>query len=276
MAPPAAHATTTGVFLFLALFICAALLLTLSINTRYLITVENALRVTATPVVYVSQLPRTFSSNISGHLTSIDELQVENTQLRQQLSQLNATKTELAQATHTIQQLKTALAYQTELSHTHLLAEVIYVNPNRQRQEVVINLGESDGLAIGTCILDNWGVYGKAIEVFPDTSRVLLLNDERHAVPVLVKRTQQYFIASGNGPGQPLTLDNVNLSADIEIGDELITSGLGGLFPSGLVVGVVQSVNDLVAESAKQVEVTPSAQLETKSYLRAILRDAAS
>ena len=276
MAPPGSHTTTTGVFLFLALFICAVLLLSISINTRYLITVENALRLAATPIVYVSQLPRTISSSIGFYLTSIDDLQAHNNQLLQDLSRLNATIAELEHAKLTIQDLESILAYETKLSHSHLLAEIIYVNPNRQRQEVVINAGENDGIEIGTCILDQWGVYGKAIEVFPDSSRVLLLNDERHAVPVLVKRTQQYFIASGNGPGQPLTLDNVNLSANIQIGDELITSGLGGLFPSGLVVGVVQSVNDLVSESAKQVEVEPSARLETKSYLRAILRDTAS
>lgn len=256
--------------LFLTLFISSVLLLAVSANTRYLTPLEAVIRWFAQPIVYIARLPDDAKQAVASYVLSMDELHNRNDQLLKDVSRLNATLAELAQARTTIAELRDALSYAHKYRRDQVLAEIVHVNPNRQRLEVIINVGEEQGIEIDRGVLDPWGVYGRTVAVFPDTARVLLLNDERHATPVLVSRTRQYFIASGNGPDDPLTLDNVNLSSDIRIGDSVVTSGLGGVFPEGLVVGTVHSVADVVSESVKRVTVLPIARLKAKSYLHVI------
>ncbi|MCY4094864.1 MAG: rod shape-determining protein MreC [Gammaproteobacteria bacterium] len=262
--------TVQNTHLFLALFISSVLLLAVSANTRYLTPLEGAIRFLAQPIVYIAHVPAYAKDAAASYVVSRDELHDQNDQLLKDVSRLNATLVELAQARTTIAQLRDALGYVEENRRNQVLSEIVQVNPNRQRQEVIINVGAEQGVQVDSGVLDPWGVYGRTVEVFSDTSRVLLLNDERHATPILLNRTRQYFIASGNGSDEPLTLDNVNLSSDIRIGDTVVTSGLGGVFPEGLVVGVVETVTDVVAESIKHVSVSPSAHLKAKSYLHVI------
>ena len=262
--------TVQNTHLFLALLISSVLLLAVSANTRYLTPIESAIRWLAQPIVYIAQFPANAKEAAASYVVSIDELHARNDQLLKDASRLNATVAELAQARSTIEQLHNALGFVEETRRNQVLSEIVQVNPNRQRLEVIINVGAEQGIEVDKGVLDPWGVYGRIVEVFDDTSHVLLLNDERHATPVLLSRTRQYFIASGNGPDEPLTLDNVNLSSDIRIGDTIVTSGLGGVFPEGLVVGVVETVTDIVSESIKRVTVSPSARLKAKSYLHVI------
>lgn len=259
-------------YLFLALFISALLLLAISANTRYLAPVETVLRALVQPIVYVRNIPTNITEYFRFHLTSNAELQQRNDELLLELSQLNAAVSELDAAKATIAELRATLGATTPSDPQTILAEIIYVNPNRQRHEVVINVGERDGVGVDNGVLDPWGVFGRTVEVYSSSSRVLLINDERNATPSLVKRTRSYFITSGNGSNEPLSLDNVNLTEDIQAGDELVTSGLGNIYPEGLPVGVVASTTDIVAESAKHVTVMPRARLNAKSYLRVIIR----
>ena len=265
--------TIQNTHLFLALFISSVLLLAVSANTRYLTPVETVIRWFAQPIVYVAHLPANAKEAVGSYALSMDELHDRNDQLLKDVSRLNATIAELTQAQTTIIELQDALGYVRQTSRSQVLSEIVQVNPNRQRLEVIINVGENQGIEVDSGVLDPWGVYGRTVEVFPNSARVLLLSDERHATPILVSRTRQYFIASGNGPEEPLTLDNVNLSSDIQIGDAVVTSGLGGVFPEGLVVGVVESVTDIVSESVKRVTVSPIARLKAKSYLHVISAD---
>ena len=260
-------------YLFLALSISAIVLLTISINTRYFVPIESALRWVSKPIVSIAQLPRTINSAIGFYFTSVEELQNRNIQLQRDLGQFNMNVTELNQARATIKELERALEYSGQHQFNFLLAEVIHVFPNLQRQEVIINVGATAGITVDSGVLDSGGVYGRAIEIFPDSARVLLVSDKRHATPVLVRRTRQYFIASGHGANEPLSLDNVNLSTDIRVGDELVTSGLGGLFPEGYLVGTVETVTDIDSESAKQVTITPTANLSAKSYLHVTIEE---
>ncbi len=262
--------TIQNTHLFLALLISSVLLLAVSANTRYLTPIETVIRWLAQPIVYVAHLPANAKEAAGSYVVSMDELHNRNDQLLKDVSRLNATIAELTQAQRTIAELRDALGYVQENTRTQVLSEIVQVNPNRQRLEVIINVGEQQGIEVDRGVLDPWGVYGRTVEVFPNSARVLLLNDERHATPVLVSRTRQYFIASGNGPDEPLTLDNVNLSSDIRVGDTVVTSGLGGVFPEGLVVGIVESVTDVVSESLKRVTVSPIAKVKAKSYLHVI------
>ena len=106
----------------------------------------------------------------------------------------------------------------------------------------MIDKGSADGLEVGQAVLDAHGLFGQIVEVGSSTSRVLLIIDKDHAVPVQVNRSGARSIAGGTGSKDSLVLENVPVSMDIMTGDLLETSGLGGRFPVGYPVAEVTSV----------------------------------
>ena len=147
------------------------------------------------------------------------------------------------------------------------IAEVLTAETDVYRQQVVINQGERDGAYVGQPVIDEKGMIGQIISVGENTSRVLLLTDVTHSIPVQVLRNDVRVIASGTGHSDELTLDNVPRSVDIEKGDLLVTSGLGGRFVEGYPVAVVQSVSRDGSNYFATVKAKPLAELDRLRYL---------
>ena len=116
-------------------------------------------------------------------------------------------------------------------------------------------------------MIDEKGMIGQIISVGENTSRVLLLTDVTHSIPVQVLRNDVRVISSGTGHSDELTLDNVPRSVDIEKGDLLVTSGLGGRFVEGYPVAVVQSVSRDGSNYFATVKAKPLAELDRLRYL---------
>lgn len=131
----------------------------------------------------------------------------------------------------------------------------------------MINQGQSDGAYVGQPVIDEKGVVGQVIAVGETSSRVLLLSDVTHSIPVQVLRNDVRVIASGTGRSDELTLDNVPRSVDIVKGDLLVTSGLGGRFPEGYPVGIVENVSRDGSNYFATVNVKPLASLERLRYV---------
>lgn len=258
---------------FLVLAFGSILLLIAGHTTKYLEPVEATLRWVVKPITFIANLPRISTEIATTYFVAREELQSRNEDLSKQASRLNNTAAALKQAQETIKELSIALEYRQASESEHKLAEIIDYVPTQLRHEVIINLGEQHGVSVNDVVLDSWGLFGRVTETYSRASLVMLISDERHGTPVLVRRTRHYFIASGSGANNKLMLDNVNLSVDIEVGDELVTSGLGGVFPEGIVVGRIDDVTDNVAESARIVTVTPYARLNAKSYLHVLEKD---
>lgn len=271
--PPLPSQVSNNPTIFLVLVFSSLLLLVSSQTTKALEPVELTLRWVVKPITFIAELPTLSKEATMSYFVALDDLRTQNTYLSQQVSRMNSTYAELNQAKETIKELSIALDYRQSSPRQYQIAEVIDYVPLSLRQEVVINIGRQHGVQQDDVVLDSWGLYGRVLRTFSRASQVMLLSDERHATPVLVKRTRHYFIASGTGSNQHLLLDNVNLSADLQIGDVLVTSGLGGVFPEGIEVGRIDSVTDNVAEYAKVVTVKPYARLSAKSYLHVIEKD---
>ena len=147
------------------------------------------------------------------------------------------------------------------------IAEILTTETDIYRQQVVINQGQSDGVYVGQPIIDEKGVVGQVIAVGETSSRVLLLSDVTHSIPVQVLRNDVRVIASGTGRSDELMLDNVPRSVDILKGDLLVTSGLGGRFPEGYPVGIVENVSRDASNYFATVNVKPLASLERLRYV---------
>jgi len=132
---------------------------------------------------------------------------------------------------------------------------------------VIIDKGSSDGMQVGQAVLDAEGLFGQLVEVSSTTSRVLLLIDRDHAVPVQVTRNGARSIAGGTGSRDSLILENVPVSTDIMVGDLLETSGLGGRFPVGYPVAEVTSVVLDATSVFAEVKVRPLARTNQSRFL---------
>jgi rod shape-determining protein MreC len=142
------------------------------------------------------------------------------------------------------------------------LAPILDVDLDPTRQRLLLDSGSRDGVQVGQTVIDAGGLIGQIIGVMPGTATVLLITDPDHAVPVQVARTGLRTIAYGTGRVDELTLPNVPQSADVRVGDRLITSGIGGRFPAGFPVGTVYAVQPDATRLFLVAQARPAAHLD--------------
>jgi rod shape-determining protein MreC len=141
------------------------------------------------------------------------------------------------------------------------VAEILSVSANPFRHVLIVDKGTNDGVYDGQAIVDANGVVGQIIEAGVASSQCLLISDPGHDLPVEVNRNGLRTIARGTGDYNRLDMPFLPNNADIQLGDLLVTSGLGGAFPAGYPVAIVDSVTRLPQEPFASVSAKPSAAL---------------
>lgn len=175
--------------------------------------------------------------------------------LRTQLQKLVALKAENAQ-------LRNLLGTEKKVEGKRLVAEIINVASDPNTHELLINKGSRDEVYVGQAVLDADGVVGQVISVSLLTSRVLLITDPRHAIPVRVERSGERSIAIGIGQQvDTLRLQYVRNTADIRIGDLILSSGIGERFPDGYPVATIVKIERDPGKRYAVVEASTEAQL---------------
>ena len=142
------------------------------------------------------------------------------------------------------------------------LAPILDIDLDPTRQGLMLDAGRSDGVPLGQSVIDAGGLDGQIIETTPTTAVVLLLTDPDHAIPVAVARTGVRLIVYGTGRSGLLELRNVPLSSDVRVGDQIITSGLGGRFPPGFPVGTIATLQPDDSRAFLVGDVNTAAQLD--------------
>jgi rod shape-determining protein MreC len=163
--------------------------------------------------------------------------------------------------------LRSLLASPLRSEIQKMVVEVISVDSDPYSDQIVINRGASDGVYEGQPVLDALGIVGQILHVGQASSRVILITDISHSVPVRVQRNGLRLLASGSGQIDKLIHNFVPQSADIKVGDLLVTSGLGGKYPEGYPVAVVSFVSKNESREFVQIFSTPIAQIDRLRYL---------
>lgn len=158
--------------------------------------------------------------------------------------------------------LKELLNSTTNAEDTLLVASIMRIDPDPCMHQIILDKGTQDGVYVGQPVIDAHGVMGSVIEVNKVTSRVMLLTDASHAVPVENTRNSVRAIAVGIGVTDSLELKHVTNTTDIATGDKLVTSGLDGKYPAGYPVGVISSVKNDPSKPLPSIQVFPSAELQ--------------
>ncbi|MAA72575.1 MAG: rod shape-determining protein MreC [Bermanella sp.] len=220
-----------------------------------------------TPVQWVSGIPGQLGVWAEKSAFSRASLQEENDRLRNESLVLKQKVQQMVSMRAENNRLRELLNASELLDDKVQVAELIGVDPDPYTHHIIINKGEKHGVFVGQPILDAQGLMGQVIEVLPYTSRVLLLADSNHAIPVLVNRNGIRAIAVGAGRLDELALIYVPDTADIKEGDLLVSSGLGSRYPRGYPVGTITKVEHDPGEPFAIVSAKPSAQLDRSRYV---------
>lgn len=245
---------------------CAALasvvLMTADHKAAHLETVRAALSTLVYPLQYAVHLPIRGGAWLAENLGSRKELIAENERLKVDRLRLRARLEKMAELEAENRRLRTLLHSSVKTGEKVLVAELLSVDMNPFSRRIVLNKGRRDGVFLGQSLVDSQGVMGQVVSVGPFSSTALLITDPGHALPVQVHRTGLRAVATGSGASDSVMLSHIPNSADLRVGDLLVTSGLGGRFPHGYPVGRVTRVQRDSGQPFADVEVEPSARLE--------------
>jgi rod shape-determining protein MreC len=251
----------------LALAIVSALLLVVDLNSRLLSPLRSLLATVVSPIYVIAESPYRVGQSASATLSTRESLIKENEELRKrnfELAQITQQFVALREENGRLRQL---LGSRQRLDSKVLVAELIGVVPSPTTFQVEIDKGADAGVFVGQAVIDADGLFGQVVEVAQFSSRVMLLVDAAHAVPVQVSRNDFRSIAAGTGRMDKLELEYVPVTADIRVGDTLVSSGLGGHFPRGYPVGEVTSVVVDPTMTYAQVTARPVAALDRSRHV---------
>lgn len=228
----------------------------------HLDTVRWALSSVVYPLQYAVDLPIRAGRWVSEVAASHGTLLSENHKLREQHLLIQSRLEKFAELEAENRRLRELLDSSAKVGERVLIAEMLSVSMDPFSRQIVLNKGTRDGIVTGQSLIDANGVMGQVVHAGPFSSTALLITDPNHALPTQVNRSGLRFIAVGRGAPDQLELAHVANNADVEIGDLLVTSGLGGRFPAGYPVGRVVSVERDNGQPFARVQVRPSARLE--------------
>ena len=242
------------------LILTCALTLWIDSSSDYLRGFRQATSPWIEPVIGMAHLPLRLSSGVSDTFQTIvdrgervDALEAENFELRALASRMAGLVAENAR-------LRALLGSSSQIKSDALIAEVLSLEQRSDRHRLILDKGERDGVRVGQAVIDSTGLLGQVTEVMPGLSKVMLVTDPSHAVPMLNERTGQQVIAEGTGDRQQLSVRFISVSADIRLGDSLVTSGLGRRFPRGYPVGQISNIEMIPGESFQSVDMSISSK----------------
>ena len=219
------------------------------------------------PIQYVADAPQKLFSSLSENLMTREALKTRNRQLEKDNLYLKADRLLLTQLQGENKQLRKLLNSKRNFTNKRMITEVMSLRSDPFTHQLLIDKGALDGVYLGQPVINEQGVVGQVSQVGSTTSRVLLLVDASHGIPVRVQRNDVIAIVHGSGAWNKLNVPFVQSNADLRVGDLLVTSGLGDRFPPGYPVATVTHFNYQEGALYAEVNATPVAQLDRSRYL---------
>lgn len=222
--------------------VLSLLLLFIDSRYKYLESTRRTISIVVQPLQRLTTMPGVIWQQVSGYFEMQSSLIRDNTALNQQhhmdAAQLLQLQTLQAENAH----LRQLLDVQQHASYPMQMAEIVYIERDIFRRKVFVNKGSNSNVQPGQVVMDDTGIVGQVTRVFPWLSEITLITDKDHAVPIQVLRTGLRAVVFGSGDISNLSLRYMPVSADIQPGDVLVTSGLDGTYPPNLPVARVVKI----------------------------------
>lgn len=261
-------------FRLLFVFVLSVVLIVADYRLDRLEAVRSGIASALAPVFWLGNAPDRFGDWFAGVITPREDLISENEALKARLMILERRALKYGALAAENNRLRELMNASGTLDDRVVVAEVVGVSPDPFSHEVIINKGARDGVQAGQAILDANGLMGQVLYTAAFTSRVLLISDSSHAVPVEVLRNGLRAILLGNGDIDQLELVHVPDTADIREGDVLVSSGLGGRFPKGYPVAEVSDITKDPGAPFVTIHATPMARLSRSKLVLVVFSEA--
>jgi rod shape-determining protein MreC len=229
---------------------------------QHLETIRRGLTAAAYPFQWLAGSPFMAAAWLSRTTKTRAELESENVVLAADNLKLMLRLQRFEALEAENQRLRAASGRTTRIVQRSLVTEILRVDLDPHRQRVLLNRGTNDGVFVGQAALDAQGIVGQVTRVGPLSAELILISDAQHAIPVSVVRNGLRTIAVGTGRPTGLTLPYLPKNADIQKGDLVVSSGLGGVFPPGYPVARIAEVRRDPSEPLLVVSAEPLARLD--------------
>jgi rod shape-determining protein MreC len=234
---------------------------------RYLENVRQGVAIALYPVGRALGMPGAALAFVADYFGSKRQLADENAALRQEL----VARAPATLGYHRVEEenarLRALLDVRSRDGSTAIAVEVLYAGRDPFAQKVFVDKGTSAGVQAGAGVIDENGVVGQVTRVYPYMAEVTLITDRDQAVPVQVERNAARSVLFGNGTGRAPELRFTSPSADLRVGDRLLTSGLDGTYPPGLAVAEIVDVVRDTGQMFARIVCKPLAGIDHSKFL---------
>jgi rod shape-determining protein MreC len=248
-------------FRVLVLVLISIMLMYFDNRDNHLDTVRKSIGTAVHPIRAAVDAPVRFWYWLGDSTTSRNDLELELNRLKSERLLTNARLQKLNALEAENMRLRSMLDARSRVRDQVRVAEIMSVDANPFDHSLVIDIGTQDGVFDGQALIDANGVVGQVIKAGLLTSQAMLISDADHALPVEVNRNGLRTIVVGTGTIDSLGLPFIVNNADIRVGDLLVTSGLGGAFPAGYPVAIVEKITRIPHEPYADVTAKPAASL---------------
>jgi rod shape-determining protein MreC len=257
--PPLFHQGLSARIRLIVAVAAATALMQLDFQLGFAQPLRQGINAVLYPISELLMLPRDMTISSVEHMTSIRSLRERVGQMEQKEIEQAQTLLAMEQLRAENDNLRTLMGLGKPLDRPSIVAEIRAARPSPLHDLVVINRGLEHGITKGSPVLSSQGVIGQVSRVFPMSAEVRLLSDKQLQVPVYLPRVGVRALTQGVPGEDSFELRHVNLAADISVGDTVQTSGLDGVYPAGLPVGVIISVMEREASAFPLILAKPIA-----------------
>jgi rod shape-determining protein MreC len=261
----------------LAFFGCISIAL-LFVDTRYhyLEGLRHLAAIVLYPLQRTVQIPGDAVDWVGGYFVSLRDLSEDNVALKRQSVEHAAAAQAHAATQDENVRLRALLDMRKRFATGAIAVEVLYTSRDPFAQKLFVDKGTDAEIQAGQAVIDADGVVGQVTRVYPYMAEVTLVTDKDHAVPVQVQRSGVRSVLYGSGAGRSPELRFMAPSADIQVGDVLVTSGLDGTYPPGLAVARVATLDRETGQIFARIACTPLAGVDRSEHLLVVGRQAAA
>lgn len=245
----------------------AIVLMTLDYRGQYVERVRDLAVVALEPLVLAIEAPFALGRRLGEELRSRHELLEREAALEHRVQLREAELIRIEELRAENRELRELLETSRRVDLAFKAAQLINVDLNPYSHRVMVNRGRRDGIEVGQTVIDADGVIGQVDRVGLNSAQVILISDPDHALPVQVQRTGFRTIAYGTGRITTLRLNDLPMNVDLETGDVLVTSGLGGIYPPGLPVAEIESLSRAVGEAFASADARPLGRLDRVRHI---------
>ena len=239
---------------------------------QYLNKVRSYISATTYPIYVVTNAPKNIFLNLKETMGQKEKIVIENQRLKTENITLSSKIQQIYKLEKENKRLHDLLDSKPKTEDIFVLAEIVAENPDPFKHRIIINKGSKDNVHVSQTVADSRGIIGHVIRDQIFGSEVLLITDPEHAIPIEVARTGLRSIALEIGSYEKIQLSYLAVNTDIQEGDILLTSGLGGQYPVGYPVAIIDKVSAQKGEPFLKVRAKPFAKLRNINEVWVIQR----